>query len=80
MSTKRRNNRKSKVHPKPARIHKASNRSLGGFRVGDKVCDKWWWWRVGSIIEIKKTVLRVRFPSNTITTYDVDHLQFLEKI
>jgi len=53
-------------------------------KVGDKVYDRWWPWRVGKIIKILKTRVKIEFPNifgeKSIVTYDKAHLKFLEVI
>ena len=61
------------------------------FCVGDRVYDRWWDWRLGIVIRVGKSSVRVlwnekRHPvgphhsQSDIWYYDRDHLQFLEKV
>lgn len=61
------------------------------FRVGDRVFDRWWSWRIGMVIRVGESSVRVlwnekRHPFGPIHNqsdvwyYDRDHLQFLEKV
>ncbi len=46
-------------------------------RVGDRVSDCWWPWRVGVVVQRLKTVARVRWSDGTVWRYDRSHLRFL---
>ena len=48
-------------------------------KVGKKVYDRWWCWKVGTIIKKNKTTCSINFPNYGITIYDKAHVQFLEK-
>ena len=48
----------------------------GGFKVGDRVYDRWWPWKVGIVQKVLKTRVRVSF-SGEVQTYDAAHQQFL---
>jgi hypothetical protein len=49
------------------------------FRVGDRVYDRWWPWKVGKVVKVLKTRVQVQFPDR-VTTYDEAHSkQFLRK-
>jgi len=47
------------------------------WKVGDRVCDRWWPWRVGVVRAVLKTRIRVEFATEAVT-YDKAHLQFLQ--
>lgn len=46
---------------------------------GDKVYDRWWPWRVGTITRMTKTRCTVKFEFET-WVYDKAHMRFLEKV
>ena len=47
------------------------------FKKYDKVYDSWYPdWGIGEVIDVKKTVVRVRFPGQ-VRGYDLSHIQFL---
>lgn len=48
-------------------------------KLGDKVCDRWWRWKVGRVVKVMKTVVKVQF-SDGVKTYDRAHWQFLERV
>lgn len=46
----------------------------------DVVQDRWWPWRIGRVIKVMKTRIKVRWAHGEIETYDNAHLQFLERL
>ena len=49
------------------------------WKVGDRVCDRWWPWRVGVVRAVLKTRMQVEFARET-WTYDKAHCKYLEKV
>lgn len=43
------------------------------------VLDRWWPYRRGVIVKRLKTRLRVQWSDGEIWTYDLPHMQFLER-
>lgn len=49
------------------------------WRVGKRVRDRWWPWRLGIIRFVGKTRVRVEWQdTREVWSYDHSHLQFLE--
>ncbi len=48
-------------------------------RKDDKVYDRWWPERLGKVIQIRKTRLRVQWSGGDVWSYDLPHLGFLVK-
>ena len=48
--------------------------------VGDMVYDRWWPWRIGRVVKVLRTRVKIRFQDTPtrISTYDNAHCQFLE--
>lgn len=52
------------------------------FKVGDCVKDKWYGdWGIGTVVEVLKTRIKIDFNlRDDISTFDEQHLVFLEKV
>jgi hypothetical protein len=46
-------------------------------KVRQKVLDSWWPWRIGTVIRVGKTRVRVRGQDGVEWSYDKPHMQFL---
>jgi hypothetical protein len=51
---------------------------LKEFKIGMKVYDRWWSDKTGVVKDILKTRVKIKFKDD-LTTYDLAHLQFLER-
>jgi len=49
-------------------------------KVRTNVYDRWWPWRVGTVVKRLKTRVRVMWSNGETWTYDIPHMQFLEKL
>ncbi len=49
-------------------------------RLSDVVYDRWWVWKLGKVVQVLKTRLKVMWSDGRIDTYDKPHQQFLERL
>ena len=49
------------------------------WKVGDRVSDRWWPWRVGVVRAVLQTRIKVEFVMEAVT-YDNAHCKYLEKV
>lgn len=47
-------------------------------KIGTRVFDRWYWWRIGAIVKVMKTRVDIYWSSGATQRYDRDHVQFLE--
>jgi hypothetical protein len=59
---------------------KSSKRSSSDFRVGTRVYDSWWPYRLGKVVRVTKTTVHVKWADTGFKwVYDRAHMKWLKK-
>ena len=50
------------------------------FKVGNKVFDIWWSYKIGKVVRVTKSSVHIMFPENDKLIYDNSHFKFLKLV